>query len=603
MTLALAPLPPAIESAFLGVEQSLSGRRWRLRAGEEASAMAIAQRHGLPDVVARLLSARGVAPDAVDDFLAPTLRRFLPDPSHLKDMDIAVDRLVRAVRAGEKIAVFGDYDVDGATSSALLLRFFRAVGGNVQAYIPDRLKEGYGPNAAALLGLKAAGVAVAVTVDCGITAFEPLEAATQAGLDMIVIDHHKAEARLPRAVAVVDPNRQDEASPHTQMAAVGVAFLLVVGVNRALRAAGWYGTARPEPDLRLWLDLVALGTVCDVVPLTGVNRMLVRQGLKILDSRANAGIAALATLTRLAETPGTFHLGFLLGPRVNAGGRVGAADLGTRLLSTDDPQEAMGLAMRLDGYNAERRAIEAAVLDAAIVQIEALGAVPPAIVAVGEGWHPGVIGIVASRLVERFHRPVFVIGMDGDVGKGSGRSVRDVDLGAIVIAARQNGLLVNGGGHPAAAGLTIERSRLADWTRFFNDHVEARIGVSPPVRDLAVDGALGTQAATTDLVRTIEQVGPFGVGNPEPRFVLSHVRATWSRPVGEAHVRCTLAGSDGGRLQAIAFRAAGGPVGAALLDATSPTLHVAGILRVDRWNGSETVNLHVEDAAPARAIP
>jgi len=600
MTLALAPLPPAIESAFLGIERSLSGRQWRLRTGDETEAMDIAQRHGLPDVVARLLSARGVTIDAVSDFLAPTLRRFLPDPSHLKDMDVAVDRLVRAVRAGEKIAVFGDYDVDGATSSALLLRFFRAVGGDVQAYIPDRLKEGYGPNTAALLQLRAAGVAVAVTVDCGITAFEPLDAATQAGLDVIVIDHHKAETRLPRAVAVVDPNRQDEESPHTQMAAVGVAFLLVVGVNRALRAAGWYGTQRPEPDLRLWLDLVALGTVCDVVPLTGVNRMLVRQGLKILDNRANAGIAALADVTRLNEAASTFHLGFLLGPRVNAGGRVGAADLGTRLLSTDDVHEAMGLAMRLDGYNAERRAIEAAVLEAAVAQIETLDALPAAIVAVGEGWHPGVIGIVASRLVERFHRPVFVIGMDGDIGKGSGRSVRDVDLGAIVIAARQSGLLVNGGGHPAAAGLTIERSRLADWLRFFNDQVEARTGASPPARDLSIDGVLTTRAATVDLVRTIEQVGPFGAGNPEPRFVLSYVRAAWSRPVGEAHIRCTLVGSDGGQVQAIAFRAAGRPLGAALVDTTSPTLHVAGILRINRWNGSETVNLHIEDAAPAR---
>ena len=601
MTLVLEPPPTTIAPAFLGIERSLSGRRWTLRAGDDATAMVIAQRHGLPDAVARLLAARGVEPDAVADFLEPTLRRFLPDPSHLKDMDAAVERLVRAVRGGEKIAVLGDYDVDGATSSALLLRFFRAVGGDMRAYIPDRLKEGYGPNAPALRRLREEGVAAVVTVDCGITSFDALEAAAQAGLDVIVIDHHKAEPQLPRALAVVDPNRLDDESPHKQMAAVGVAFLLAVGVNRALRLAGWYGGQRPEPDLRQWLDVVALGTVCDVVPLTGVNRMFVRQGLKVLNNRGNAGLAALAEVVRLTEPAGTFHLGFMLGPRVNAGGRVGAADLGTRLLSTDDAQEAMGLAMRLDAFNAERRAIEAAVLDAAVAQVEALGGLPPVVVAIGEGWHPGVIGIVASRLVERFHRPAFVIGLDGNVGKGSGRSVPAVDMGAIIIAARLRGLLVNGGGHPMAAGLTVERTRLGDLVAFLTGEVTACTGLSPPARTLPIDGALASRAANVELVRMLERVGPFGVGNPEPRFVLPHVRAGWSRPAGEAHVRCTLVGSDGGSVSAIAFRAAGGPLGAALRDATSPTLHVAGTLRVDKWNGHDEVSLHIEDAASARA--
>lgn len=597
----LVASPPTDEPTFLGVERSLTGRRWVSRAGDSATAMTIAQRHGLPDPVARLLAARGVEADAVPDFLEPTLRRFLPDPSHLKDMDAAVERLRRALRSGEKIAVFGDYDVDGATSSALLLRFFRAVGGDARAYIPDRMAEGYGPNAPALLRLRAEGIAVVVTVDCGITAFEPLDAAAQVGLDVIVIDHHKAEASLPRALAVVDPNRLDESSPHTQMAAVGLAFLLAVGVNRALRLAGWYGEQRPEPDLRQWLDIVALGTVCDVVPLTGVNRMLVRQGLKVLASHGNAGLAALAEVARLNETPGTFHLGFMLGPRVNAGGRVGQADLGTRLLLTDDAAEARGLAMRLDAFNAERRAIEASVLAAAIAQVEALPTVPALVVAVGEGWHQGVIGIVASRLVERFHRPAFVIGLDGAIGKGSGRSVRGVDLGALVIEARRRGLLVNGGGHPMAAGLTVDRARLAELSDFLGEQVAASLGPSPPARTLAIDGALTPRAAQRDLVRSLQQVGPFGVGNPEPRFVLPQVRAGWSRPVGEAHVRCTLIGGDGARLAAIAFRAAGNPLGAALSDATSPTLHVAGTLRIDRWNGSENVSLHIEDAAPARA--
>ncbi len=600
MTLLLEPPPVAGAPAFLGVERSLSGRRWISRAGEGAEVMAIAQRHGLPEPLARLLAARGVACEAVPEFLEPTLRQGLPDPAHLKDMDAAVGRLVRAVQQGERITVFGDYDVDGATSAALLLRFFRAAGGTIDAYIPDRLKEGYGPNAPALQRLRAQGSAVVVTVDCGITAFEALEAAAQTGLDVIVIDHHKAEPRLPQALAVVDPNRQDEESPHTQMAAVGVAFLLVVGVNRALREAGWYGAARPEPDLRQWLDIVALGTVCDVVPLTGVNRVLVRQGMKILNDRSNPGIAALATTARLSEPMDAWHLAFILGPRVNAGGRVGEAALGARLLATDDAQEAMGLAMRLDAFNAERRAIEQAVLEMAVAQVEALGALPPVIVAIGEGWHPGVIGIVASRLVERFHRPAFVIGMDGDIGKGSGRSLRPLDMGAMVIAARQRGLLVNGGGHPMAAGLTVQRTRLAELVGFFTEETIAAIGARPAARTLAVDTAVQARAVSVDLVRLLERVGPFGVGNPEPRIVLPHVRAGWSRPVGEAHVRCTLVGSDGGAVQAIAFRAAGSPLGAALMDPTSPTLHVAGTLRIDRFNGSETVSLHVEDAASVR---
>ena len=342
----MSPQIRAERAAFLGVEQSLTGRRWAARLGDERAALAIAQRHGLPDAVARLLAARDVDLEGVPDFLDPTLRKFLPDPLHLKDMDAAVARLVRAVRAGERIVVFGDYDVDGATSSALLLRFFRSVGGNIGVYIPDRRKEGYGPNAPALLKLKQEGADVVVTVDCGVTAFEPLAEARRAGLDLIVIDHHQAEIALPEAIAVVDPNRIDDASPHKQMAAVGVAFLLCVGVNRALREAGWYGrhSQRPEPDLRQWLDLVALGTVCDVVPLTGVNRALVRQGLLVMAQRRNAGLAALADVARLNETPGAYHLGFMLGPRVNAGGRVGQADLGARLLSSDDPHEVGALA-------------------------------------------------------------------------------------------------------------------------------------------------------------------------------------------------------------------------------------------------------------------
>jgi single-stranded-DNA-specific exonuclease len=594
----------AERAAFLGIEQSLTGRRWAARLGDERLALAIAQRHGLPDAVSRLLAARDVELEGVADFLDPTLRKFLPDPLHLKDMDAAVARLVRAVRAGERIVVFGDYDVDGATSSALLLRFFRSVGGDIGVYIPDRRKEGYGPNAPALLKLRQEGAAVVVTVDCGVTAFEALAEAKRAGLDLIVIDHHQAEVALPEAIAVVDPNRVDDASPHKQMAAVGVAFLLSVGVNRALREAGWYGAERPEPDLRQWLDLVALGTVCDVVPLTGVNRALVRQGLLVLAQRHNAGLAALADIARLNEAPGAYHLGFMLGPRVNAGGRVGQADLGARLLSSDDPHEVGALAMRLDEFNAERRAIEREVLDQAIGRIEGLygpdrKGLPAALVVESEGWHVGVIGIVASRLVERYGRPTFVIGMDGDLGKGSGRSVRGVDLGAAVIAARQSGLLVNGGGHAMAAGLTVARSALPDLAKFLHERIAPQLGAAPAVRELGIDAALAPGAATQELVGMIERAGPFGAGNALPRFALTSVRVNYAQPVGEGHVRCSLVGAERGKVDAIAFRANQTPLGPALLDPARPVLHIAGALRIDRYGGRESVRLQIDDAASA----
>jgi len=591
-------------AAFLGIEHSLTGRRWAERLGDERIALAMAQRHGLPDAICRLLAAREVDLEGVPDFLEPTLRKFLPDPSHLKDMDVAVARLVRAVQQGERIVVFGDYDVDGATSSALLLRFFRSVGGNIGVYIPDRRKEGYGPNAPALLKLKQEGASVVVTVDCGVTAYEPLAEARKAGLDVVVIDHHQAELVLPEALAVVDPNRIDDESPHKQLAAVGVAFLLCVGVNRALRAAGWYGEQRPEPDLRQWLDLVALGTVADVVPLTGVNRALVRQGLAVMHQRGNPGLAALADVARLREPPGAYHLGFMLGPRVNAGGRVGQADLGARLLSSDDPHEVGALALRLDEFNAERRAIEREVLEQAIARIEGLygpdrKGLPSALVVESEGWHIGVIGIVASRLVERYGRPAFVIGIDGDTGKGSGRSVRGVDLGAAVLAARQSGLLINGGGHAMAAGLTVAREQLPHLMRFLDERIAPQLGAAPAVRELGIDAALAPGAATQELVGMIERAGPFGAGNALPRFALTGVRVDYAQPVGEGHVRCTLVGHQRGRIEAIAFRAGQSELGRALLDPAKPILHVAGALRLDRYNGRESVRLQIDDAASA----
>ena len=414
--------------AFLGVERSLTGRRWQMRPGDARLAATLSQRFALPEVIGRVLAARGIGLDEAPDFLAPTLKALLPDPSHLKDMDRAAERVARAVMAGEPIGIFGDYDVDGATSSALLATALGAAGGRSEIHIPDRLAEGYGPNLPALLALKAKGCGVVVTVDCGTTAFDPLEAAAAAGLDVVVVDHHEAEAGLPRAYAVVNPNRLDEDSPHGHLAAVGVAFLLAVAVCRSLRQAGWFA-GRPEPDLKRVLDLVALGTVCDVVPLAGVNRALVTQGLKVMARRGNVGLAALADVAGVREAPDAYHLGYVLGPRVNAGGRVGEAALGSRLLCCEDPAAAADMARRLDGYNKERQEIEAAVLLEAIEQVESR---PddglPLVLAAGEGWHPGVIGIVAGRLKERYGRPACVVAFDGETGKGSGRSITGLDL-------------------------------------------------------------------------------------------------------------------------------------------------------------------------------
>jgi len=580
-------------SVFLGVERSATGRRWRTRLDDDRTALGMAQRHGLPEIVARVLASRCLDEALVPAFLEPRLRDQLPDPAHLKDMDAAASRVAAAVERGETIAVFGDYDVDGATSSALLHRFLTAAGGKVRVYIPDRQREGYGPNAPALLRLKEEGAGVVVTVDCGITAHAPLQAAADAGLDVVVIDHHVAEPKLPAAVAVVNPNRLDETSPHRQLAAVGVAFLLAVAVNRALRARGWYAS-RPEPSLVDLLDLVALGTVCDVVPLTGLNRVFVSQGLKVLAGRGNVGLVALAEVARVAQANSCYHLGFVLGPRVNAGGRVGEASLGTRLLTTDDPVEARALAERLDGYNRERQALEAAVLEAATRQVEAQGDSPLAF-AVAEGWHPGVIGIVAGRLRERFERPAMVIALSEGIGKGSGRSARGFDLGAAVIAARQAGMLINGGGHPNAAGLTVSAERLDELRDFLTARVVAEADTALPA--LTLDGALSLAAATPDLLTALDRVGPYGVGNPEPRFAFPTVRVAKADIVGEKHVRCFFADQRGGRLAGIAFRAVGTPLGAALLDTAGSSLHIAGRLRADEWRGELRVQLHLEDAA------
>ena len=607
MTSAVAQGPEP-RACFLGVERSFLGKRWEERLGDPRAALMLSQRLGLPEVVGRVLAARGIGPDEAEGFLEPRLRDLLPDPLRLKDMDAAVERLAAAVMGGEGIAVFGDYDVDGATSAALLTRFLRAAGNAPRIYVPDRIEEGYGPNAKALLKLKAEGAAVVVTVDCGILAFEALAAAAEAGLDVIVLDHHSAEPDLPRARAVVNPNRQDE-MPLAEdpgklgyLAAVGVAFLVVVALNRALREAGWYdpGT-RPEPDLMAWLDLVALGTICDVVPLLGLNRALVAQGLKVMAGRRNIGLAALGDVAHLSEPPGTYHAGFILGPRINAGGRVGESGLGARLLATEDAAEAAQIATQLDDYNIERRAIEAVALDQAIEQVES-GAKPESLVfVVGDGWHPGVIGIVAGRLKERYGLPSLVLAVDpvSGLAKGSGRSVPGVDLGNAVIAARQAGILINGGGHPMAAGLTLAADRIDDLRAFLTPRLGARLEAIQYRPALGFDGALQPSGASYELLRELERCGPFGAGVAAPRFALPAARLLHTKVVGQGHLRCVLTGADGGRLKGIAFRAVDNGLGALLQQRSGSPVHLAGKLRADTWAGPEAVQFVIEDAALA----
>jgi single-stranded-DNA-specific exonuclease len=559
-------------------------------------ALAIAQAIGIPEPIARVLAGRGVEVGDAERFLNPKLRDLLPDPSTLRDVDAAAARIADAIAAGEAIAIFGDYDVDGATSSALLSDLLGELGARVRVYIPDRMKEGYGPNAPALLRLAAEGARVVVTVDCGTLAFAPLTAAREAGLDVIVVDHHLAEPRLPAAFAVVNPNRLDEPPGHGHLAAVGVAFILAVAIVRELRRRGFF-KERPEPDLMRRLDLVALGTVCDVVPLRGLNRAFVRQGLSVMARRERPGLSALCDAGGLSEAPGAYHLGFVLGPRVNAGGRVGESDLGVRLLTTVDPIEARQLAQRLDALNRERQAIEQAVLAQAMRQIEDAGGPGAFVVAAEEGWHPGVIGIVAARVAERFHVPSCIIALDGGRGRGSGRSAGSFDLGAAVIAARLEGLLIDGGGHKQAAGFSVERERLPA----LRDFLRARAAAfkSPSSRALALDAALGARGANWDLAQMLEQAGPYGAGHPSPCFALADMRVVQADIVGEKHIRCVLADTLGARVRAIAFRAVESAMAPLLLDRAGPPIHVAGALRSETWNGTRRVQFEIRDAAPA----
>ncbi len=591
--------PAPTLSPCLGVQQSFLGRFWHSPEVNNETVSALRQAMDLPEAIARILTGRGFTPNSAEPFLNPTLRTLMPDPSSLADMDKAVVRLQAAIMNREQVAVFGDYDVDGATSSALLIRFFRAIELELTSYIPDRMKEGYGPNAQALLKLGDDGATLIVTVDCGITAYESLASASAAGLDVIVIDHHKAESQLPNAVAIVNPNRLDDTSGQGQLAAIGVTFLVLVALNRALRESGWYTeNSFEEPDLRTWLDLVALGTVCDVVPLQGLNRAYVNQGLTVLNRSQNAGLVALAKAARMDGPPRAFHLGYLLGPRVNAGGRVGDASLGTRLLISDDPDESAALAMRLNEHNADRKEIEAAVLLDAIEMAEGQSDPTASIIFVaGEDWHPGVIGIVASRLRERYDLPACVVARDGGMAKGSGRSVPGVDLGRAVLAARNAGLLFTGGGHAMAAGFVVEDAKLDDFRDFLKANVAEQVAAGGVPSVFTVDAVVSVEGATLDLVRTLSRLEPYGSGNDEPKIAISEAQVVQSDIVGQGHVRCQLSGRAGGRLKAIAFNSVDSDLGHALLNAQGRPVHLAGCLREDTWQGRSNVQLVIDDGA------
>src|SRR5947208_2871288 len=592
-----APIVPK-QRLFLRVERSACGRAWRDRLDERGAgrALAIAQRHDhMPELLARILAGRGVEVDQVTSFLDPTVRALMPDPHTLADMHAAAVRLADAITRAETVAIFGDYDVDGATSAAVLARYLRHCGLRVIIHIPDRLFEGYGPNAEAVRALAAQGASLLVTVDCGTTSYEPLLEARSLGLDVIVIDHHLADERLPTALAVVNPNRLDDLSALGQLAAVGLTFMAVVAVNRELRARGFWTSIRPEPDLLGFLDLVALGTVADVVPLTGLNRAFVAKGLLALRRRDNAGLTALMDVARLGGPPEPWHLGFLLGPRINAGGRIGRATLGVDLLMQDDVSECARLAAELDRLNRERQAIELATLAQAEAEamaalgVEEKGAV---VVTAADGWHPGVVGLVAARLKERFGRPAFAIALEpGGIGTGSGRSIAGVDLGRAVRHAVSTGLVIKGGGHAMAAGVTLRKDTLSAFRAYLEDALAGAVEAARREDALLIDGALTAAAANDDAVATLARAGPFGAGNPEPVIALPAHTLVYAEEVGQSHVRARLRAGDGAIVNAIAFRASGQKLGHALAQGRGQKLHAAGTLTVDRWNGTERVQL------------
>lgn len=598
MTLALAAAP------FLGVEHSILGRRWRARldpAGE-AVALALTQTHGLDDLLARVLAGRGVSVADAERYLDPRIRELMPDPSTLTGMDAAVERLGRAIETGEQIAIFGDYDVDGACSSALLIDYWRAAGAPEPfLHIPDRIFEGYGPNSDAIRALAAKGATLLVTVDCGTVSHEPFQVARELGMDVIVLDHHQAPEDLPPAI-VVNPNRQDDLSGQGGLCAAGVVFLALAGLTRWLRARDWFGASRPAPDLLAALDLVALATVADVAPLAGLNRAFVAKGLQVMRNRGRVGLAALMDAARMDGPPRAYHLGFALGPRINAGGRIGDAGLGARLLTLSDTIEAARIARELDRLNAERQGIEKQALEEAIAQAEAQfhrSNRLHCLVVEGEDWHPGVVGLIAARLKERFSVPSFAFAFNSETGSGSGRSLSGVDIGKAVRRAVDSGVAIKGGGHAMAAGVTLARNRVGDFRAFLDDALGEAVETARGADALVIDASVSGRGVSLDLVRRVEKAGPFGQGNPEPVFALPEQRVVDAAIVGEAHVRARLRSGDGASVDAIAFRVVGSPLGDALLRGRGELFHVAARFSASQFRGVERVETRIADLARA----
>lgn len=583
----------SIPEPLFNSKLSFSGKNWQLRLCDERMALALSQRNDLSLIVGQILANREVNLDTIPSFLEPTLKNLMPDPSHLKDLDKAVDRVITALKSNEKMAIFGDYDVDGGTSCALFRRYFGILGSNIRIYIPDRIEEGYGPNIEAMEILKQEGHGLIFMVDCGTTAFEPLQYAKSIGLDVIVIDHHIAHPALPDAFAIINPNRLDQESPLKHLCAAGLSFMFLVAMQRKLREQKWF-EGKVEPDLMHLLDLVALATVCDVMPLTGLNRAFVTQGLKIAQWRQNIGLTALADVAGLKEVPTAYHLGFMIGPRVNAGGRVGEANLGAKLLSTLDEVEARTLAQRLDHLNRERQQIELKVLEEAIDIIEKSNLhTKPLVVVKGDGWHPGVIGIVASRIKERYSKPACVVSFIDEVGKGSGRSVKGVDLGTAMHAANHRGLLLHGGGHAMAAGFTVTRALYDEFYEFLLERLGDEMKDKLPLLEL--DAAITLKGITIDFLQNLKSLEPFGMGNPTPTFMLQNVRVVYSELFGNDHVRCILLSEDGVRQKAVAFRVAQRALGQALLNAKNKVYHIAGTLHLDTWGGRNEPVVYIED--------
>ncbi|MEJ5019673.1 single-stranded-DNA-specific exonuclease RecJ [Ochrobactrum vermis] len=588
------------ERFFLGIRQSATGQKWvdRLGLREANTALAIAQHHGISDLVARVLAGRGVSVEGAPEFVDPTLRNLMPDPATLTDMENAASRIADAIQRRETVAIFGDYDVDGACSSALMARFLKHYGIQHSIYIPDRIFEGYGPNPDAMRDLVAKGASLIVTVDCGTNSAPSITAAKQAGADVVVLDHHQVGGDLPEdAVAIVNPNREDDISQQGHLCAAGVVFLTLVQVAKILRER----RKGAGPDLLSLLDLVALATVCDVVPLTGVNRAFVVKGLVVARSQSNVGLAALARVARIGEPINVFHLGYLIGPRINAGGRIGDAGLGARLLTLDDPATADRIAVELDRLNQERQAMEAEMLLEAEAEASleiSGGAGASVIVTASDRWHPGIVGLLASRLKEKARRPAFAIAFNANgVGSGSGRSIMGLDLGKLVRGAMERGLLVKGGGHAMAAGITIERSNLGALRAYLEEesaHIVSRLREN---QSLSIDGALAASGATVSLYEALQKAGPYGSAHPQPILALPHHILADARGVGRDHVRVSLRGADGKRVNAIAFRAAEGDLGRFLFNNIGQSVHVAGNLSLNHWNGSVTPQIQILDAA------